>query len=123
MGMREKPQVVLLGDSVLMDSLSNNLCERQFFEIVRINSSSRDLPELTQSLKPDLIIYEYSMKFSQLMHALLCEKPNTLLMIIDLYCSQVIVLNCQMRPTHTMQELCELIREEIQHCSARKEVH
>ena len=97
--MGEQPQVVLLGDSVLMDSLANNLDERNYLDIVRINSASVEVPQLTETLEPDLIIYEFSSKFTPVMHALLTKRENTLMMVIDLYCSQVILLNCQLHPT------------------------
>ena len=120
--MGDQPQVVLLGDSVLMDSLANNLYDQQLLDIIRINSSSLKISQLAKSLEPDLIIYEYSTKFTQLMHELVNKQADTQLLVIDLFCSQVIVLNCQLRPTTTMQELCELIKEEVQRCSQRKEV-
>ena len=121
--MGEQPQVVLLGDSVLMDSLANNLDERNYLDIVRINSASVEIPQLTETLEPDLIIYEFSSKFTPVMHALLTKRENTLMMVIDLYCSQVILLNCQLHPTHTMHELCDLVKEEVQRCMQRREVH
>ena len=121
--MGDQPQVVLMGDSVLMDSLANNLFDQQALDIVRINSSSLDIPDLTKSIQPDLIIYEYSTKFTRLMHELISKKANTQLLVIDLFCSQVIMLSCQLHPTKSMQQLCELIKEEVELCSQRKEVH
>jgi len=120
--MGDQPQVVLLGDSVLMDSLANNLFDQQALDIIHINSSSIEIPELTQSIQPDLIIYEFSTKFTRLMHELINKQANTQLLVIDLFCSQVIMLNCQLHPTKTMQELCALIKEEVVRCSLRKEV-
>ena len=121
--MQNQPQVVLLGDSVLMDSVANNLLDGQFSEVTRINSDTSDLGELVNSLKPVLIVYEHDKKFTDLMHSLLSRQPGTLLLAIDLYCSQVIVFDCHRRPTQSMRELCELIKEEVQRCAQRNEVH
>ena len=119
--MEDQPQVVLLGDSVLMDSVAKSLIDRQFSGVVRVFTDLRNINQPEISLKPNLIIYEYDAKFTHHIHSFLSNHPDTLLLAIDLHCNQVLVFDCRLRPTHSMQELCELIKEEIQHCARRKE--
>ena len=121
--MGSQPQVVLLGDSVLMDSVASSLADRQFPNLVRISGDHRELGELVSSLKPDLIIYEHQAGSKNPVDELLSQQPAALLLAIDLNCSQVIVLDCQLHQTRSMQELCELIKEEVKRCAQRKEVH
>ena len=121
--MSNQPQVVLLGDSVLMDSVASSLVDRQFPGVIRIINNFGEIGELVNSLKPDLIIYEHQAESDNPVHALLSQQPAALLLAIDLSCSQVIVLDCQLRPTKSMQELCDLIKEEVRRCAQRKEVH
>jgi len=121
--MGDQPQIALLGDSVLMDSVAKSLIDRQFSGVVRINPESSDLNQPDNSIKPDLIIYEYDAKFTNLIHSFLTKQPDTLLLAIDLYCNQVLVFDCQLHPAQSMQELCELIKEEVQRCAQRKEAH
>lgn len=119
--MEDQPQVVLLGDSVLMDSIAMSLIEMQFSGLIRINTESRDFKQPEFFLKPDLIVYEYDTNFSNLIHSFLSEQPNTLLLAIDLHYNQVLVFDCQLRPTQSIQELCELIKDVVQQCARRKE--
>jgi hypothetical protein len=121
--MGSQPQVVLLGDSVLMDSVASSLIDRQFPNVIRVSGTDRESGELVHSLKPDLIIYEHQAEAENPIQALLSMQPAALLLAIDLNCSQVIVLDCQLHPTRSMQELCELIKEEVKRCAQRKEVH
>ena len=72
-------------------------------------------------LGQDLIVYEYDANFSNLIHPFLSEQPESLLLAIDLHYNQALVFDCQPRPAHSMQELCELIKEEAQNCAQRKE--
>ncbi len=120
--MGKQPQVVLLGDSVLMDSVANSLIDRQFLDVVRITKETSEFNQLTDSLLPDLIVYEYDTKITDLVHSLLSKQIDSLLLVIDPYFSQVIVLDCHLRPAQSMQELCELIKEEVQRFAQRKEV-
>lgn len=119
--MEDQPQVMLLGDSVLMESVARSLIDRQFSGVLRIFKELSDFNQPEISLKPDLIIYEYEPKFINLIHSFLSQQPDTLLLAIDLHYNQVLVFDCQLRPTRSMQELCELIKDVVQHYAQRKE--
>ena len=120
--MANLPQVMLLGNSVLMDSVANRLVDVPIIDVVRINTESDEFQDLASALSPDLIIYDYDTKFTNLLHSFLSQHPGTPLLAIDLFCSQVLVIDSKLHPTQSMQELCDLIKREVQRCSRRKEV-
>jgi len=119
--MENQPQVVLLGDSVLMDSVAKSLIDRQFSGVLRVFRELRNFNQPEISFKPSLIVYEYDAKFINHVHSFLSKQPDTLLLAIDLYYNQVLMFDCQLRPIHSMHELCELIKDVVQHCAQRKE--
>jgi len=121
--MEKQPQVVLLGKSVFMDSVATSLIERRFSDVIRINTDSSEFDRLLNSVQPDLIVYEHDLQNTNSLSSLLVQQSDTLLIAIDLNCSRALVLNSQLRPTRSMKELCELIKEEVQRCVQQKEVH
>ena len=120
--MANLPQVMLLGNSVLMDSVANHLAEMRFINVVRLNAESYEFDQLILTPQPVMIVYEYDPRYAHLMHSLLSKQPGPMLVGIDLSTSQVIVLDSQLRPTKSMEELCDLIQEKVQRCAQRKEV-
>lgn len=120
--MSDLPQVMLLGNSVLMDSVANSLVDMPIVDVIRINTASIELLNLTNTQLPDLIIYDYDTKFTDLLHSFLSRHPGIPLLAIDLFCSQVLVIDSELHPTQSMQELCELIKTKVQRCMKRKEV-
>ena len=121
--MENQPQVVLLGDSVLMDGVADGLAERNFSNVIRINTIAGNVRELILSLEPDLVVYEHSIPKTNPILSVLSEQPGTMLLAIDLNTSRVIVLNSQPHPTRSMQELCEIIKGEVDSKALKKEVH
>jgi len=121
--MENQHQVVLLGDSVLMDGVADSLAERNFNNIIRINTIAGNVRELILSLEPDLVVFEHSLPKTNPILSILSERPGTLLLALDLNTSRVIVLNSHHRQTRSMQELCEIICCEVDNNALRKEVH
>ena len=113
MGMRYQPQVVLLGESVFMDSVAESLMERQSSHVVRISSNIQKARELVNSLNPDLIVYELNAQNTDPIFSVIREQADTLHLAIDLSCKQIILLDCQRKPAESMQDLCELVLQEV----------
>ena len=111
--MEYKPQVLLLGDSVFMDSVAESLLARQSSNVVRICSKIQKARELVNSLNPDLIVYELNSQTFDPIFKIIREQADTLHLAIDLNCKQIILLDCQRKPADTMQELCELVLQEV----------
>ena len=116
--MAYQPHVLLLGESVFMDSVAESLSEQKFSNVVRINLKTQKAKELVNSLNPDLIVYELNAQNTDPLFALIREQADSLHLAIDLNCKQVILLDCQRKPAESMQELCELVSQEV---SFRKE--
>ena len=111
--MRYQPQVVLLGESVFMDSVAESLMERQSSHVVRISSNIQKARELVNSLNPDLIVYELNAQNTDPIFSVIREQADTLHLAIDLSCKQIILLDCQRKPAESMQDLCELVLQEV----------
>ena len=112
--METRSLVVLLGDSVLMDGVAVGLEDRQF-GVVRLDATDDDIGGRLTALTPDLIVFELDSPRSPSILSLLREQPDTLLLGLDLTCSQVIVLNSHRYITRTMKELCQLVQTEVGH--------
>ena len=111
--MEYKPQVLLLGDSVFMDSVAESLLERNSSIVVRISSKIQKARELVNSLNPDLIVYELNAQNIDPIFGIIREQADTLHLGIDLSFKQIILLDCQRKPADSLQELCELVLQEV----------
>lgn len=111
--MANQPQVLLLGESVFMDSVAESLLERESSHVVRISSNIQKARELVNSLNPDLILYELNAQNTDPIFAIIREQADTMHLAIDLNCKQIILLDCQRKPAESMQDLCELVLQEV----------
>ena len=107
------PQVLLLGESVFMDSVAESLLERESSNVVRICSKIPKARELVNSLNPDLIVYELNAQNTDPIFSIIREQADTLHLAIDLSGKKIIRLDCQRKPAESLQELCELISQEV----------
>ena len=111
--MEYQPQVLLLGESVFMDSVAESLIERQSSNVIRISSTIQKARELVNSLNPDLIVYELNSRNTDPIFMIIREQADTLHLAIDLSYKQIILLDCRRKPAESMQELCELVLQEV----------
>ena len=120
--METRPLVVLLGDSVLMDSVAISLAGNQLLEITCLDAQAIDARQRLHTLKPDLVIFELDTSRLPGILSLLWEQPGTLLIGLDLACSRAIVLNSHQHLTPTLNELCRVVQAEAGQKANRKEV-
>ena len=111
--MDKRPLVVLLGDSLLLDSVAVSLGAGRQLGVIRLGTSVTDIEERLKSLKPELIIFELDTPRSPAILSSLREQSETVLLGLDPTCSQVIVLNSNQHVTRTMKELCHLVQTEV----------
>lgn len=113
--MERRALVVLLGDTVLIDSVAAGLEDTQAFGVVRMDASADGLGERLNALNPALIVFELDTRRSPTILSLLREQPGTQLLGLDLTCSQAIMLKSCQHTTRTMKELCQVVRAEVDH--------
>lgn len=121
--MAQKPNVLLFGESVLMDSIAESLGERECSQVIRINSQAPKVRETVNSLNPDLIVYELDPQNTEAIFTIIREQADSIHLAIDLICKQVIVLDCHSKAAESMQELCDLVYQNVGHKGVIKEVH
>jgi len=103
--MQNRPLVVLLGNSLLMDGVALSLTTGQTLGMVRMDAGLDNIREQLRSLEPDLIVFELDSPDTPEIISLIKDQPNTLLVGLDPDCSQAIILNSQQQPTRSMNDL------------------
>lgn len=111
--MGDRMPVIVMGDSLLMDSLGSNLREGLKMDVIRVNAASADLEERLRVIQPDLIVFELDVPRPCSILALLKEQPGTLFLGIDPTFSQVIAFNSNWHIIQTMQEFCQLAQTQL----------
>ena len=107
--MEKQAQILLIGDSVLIDSLSEKLNGRAASQIVRKCATTVEAQKTVNTFIPDLVIYELNGNNADAIFAMLRSQSDTTTLAIDLNSQQVIHLRCQRKPAESMQELCDLV--------------
>lgn len=111
--MGDRMPVIVMGDSLLMDSLGSNLREGLKMDVIRVNAASADLEERLRVIQPDLIVFELDVPRPCSILALLKEQPGTLFLGIDPTFSQVIALHSDWHLIQTLQEFCQLAQTQL----------
>lgn len=108
--MRKRPLVLLLGDSLIMDSVAGSIARSDMLDFKRIDFISQG--DSIESIKPEYIMFELDTPQTNDILALLSRLPGTLLLGIDLNCSRVFVMNSQEYITRSMKDLNHLLEIE-----------
>ena len=103
--MEERPKVVFVGDSLLMEGVAAGLASWQTLAVIRLECDAGDIEERLRSLAPDVIIFELDSPPSPIILSLLIERSQILLIGLDLDSSRVIVLDSHPQVARTMNEL------------------
>ena len=109
--MQKQPQILLIGDSVLIDSLGEKLDGRADSQIIRKCATSVEALKAVHTFIPDLVIYELNDKNADSIFAMLRDQSDTAHLAIDLNSKQVNHLKCHLKPAQSMQELCDLVNQ------------
>jgi hypothetical protein len=105
--------VVVLGDSLLMDSVRTTLQNGLAHSIVQVDPLEADIGGCLKFFRPELIVFELDSSPLYAILSLLREQPNTLLLGIDGHCSQVIALNGRQHLIEDMEGFCQLAQAEL----------
>jgi len=106
--MEKQRQIVVLGNSLLMDSVATNLQQGLAQDVIRMN-----IDDCLESLNPELIILELDLSRPQTVLSFLLEKAGATFLGIDLENSQVIVFDSQRYPIRNVDEFCELVKSKL----------
>lgn len=109
--MEKGPRIVLLGDSVLMDSVAEYLTARRVPGVLRTACTS--IGDQFEFLKPDLILFELGQPCSDRVMALLQRRPGLSMIGLDLKSSRVIVLGSYQRLIGNMEDLYQVVQAEM----------
>lgn len=113
--------MVVLGDSLLMDSVAGNLRDELALSVIRVEASCINSRECLKSIQPDLIIFEWDAPRPCSILALLREQPGVLLLGIDTNCSQVVEIIGGLHQVQNMKELCRLAQNSLADVKNMKE--
>jgi hypothetical protein len=111
--MKKRPLVVLLGDSLLIDTVEATLGDNQDLGVVRMHTTVTDVGERLKSLNPDVIIFDLDGPHSQFVLPFLRERPGVPLLGLDITCNRVIGLTGQHYTTLTMNDLTHVIQAQL----------
>ena len=113
--MDERPIIVIFGDSMLMDTVENNLLESRVLGVVRIHTNVTNVKERLKALHPDIVIFELDTPHSRFVLPFLQDQSGIPLLGLDLTCSRVVALSSQQYRTLSMQDLSQVIQIETAH--------
>jgi len=111
--MEEKVQVIVLGDSLLMDSVMTNLQDELALSVTRVDVSCMEDRECLHSLDADMFLFELDAPQPGTIISLLKELTDALFLAIDTNCSQVLELSSTRHPIKNMKELCRLAQTRL----------
>jgi hypothetical protein len=110
--MGREPCIVVLGDSVLMDSVAGCLAQRRMPGIIRVPCAA--IGEQFEFLKPDLILFELGQPCSPQVVALFDRRPDLAMIGLDLESSRVFVVGSYQRVIGSMEDLYQVVQIEVQ---------
>lgn len=102
--------VVLVGDSLLMDTVEASLGESQEFGVMRIYSTVTDIASRLQSLSPDAVIFDWDVPHADFVLSMLKQWPGVPLLGLDVTCSQVTALSSEQHITLTVNDLARVVK-------------
>jgi hypothetical protein len=111
--MEEKVQVIVLGDSLLMDSVMINLQDELALNVTRVDASCINDKECLKSLDAEIFIFELDTPQPGAIVSLLKELTDALFLAIDTNCSQVVELGSARHSIENMKELCQLAQTRL----------
>lgn len=119
--MENRFSVVVLGDSLLMDSVASNLRDELALSVIRVEASCINNRECLKSIQPELIVFEWDAPRPCSILALLREQPGVLLLGIDTNCSQVVEITGGLHAVQNMKEFCQLAQNSLADTKNMKE--
>ncbi len=108
--MENRRIVVLIGDSLLMDTVEASLGENQAFGVMRIYTTVTGIADRLKSLYPDAIIFDWDTPHLGFVLSFLKNQPGIPLLGLDVTCSKVIALFSEQHLTLTINDLARVVK-------------
>jgi hypothetical protein len=102
--------VVLVGDSLLMDTVEASLGENQEFGVMRIYTTVTDIAARLQSLYPDAVVFDWDAPHVEFVLDMLKQRSGVPLLGLDVTCSQVTALTSEQHLTLTVNDLARVVK-------------
>lgn len=109
--MATRDTVVLLGSSLLMDTVEASLQRNRSLDVIRIRADDVNWRSCMNLLSPDLVIFDWGLPCSQAL-VILRDQPGVPLIGLDAATSSVIALSSREYTPVTSKDLAELIHVE-----------
>ena len=109
----KKPRVLLLGASVLIESVAKSLSSKPNLDVRHVEFPPDQTTEIITSNQPDMIIFELGHAQPYPLMPLVSDQSDMLLLGLDPDSSRAIVLNTRPRLTRTMDELYKAVKDEL----------
>ncbi len=108
--MENRRTILLVGDSLLMDTVEASLNGKQELGVMRLHSGVGNMEECIKSLSPDMVIFDWDTSFSQFALSMLRDQPGVPLLGLDVSSSTVIVLSSQQFTPLSVSDLTLVIQ-------------
>ncbi|MEW6286162.1 MAG: hypothetical protein AB1509_08030 [Chloroflexota bacterium] len=108
--MEKRILIVVLGNSLLMDSVASNLRDELALTVMRKEISCINSRERLKAIQPDLIIFELDAPRPCTILSLLSEQPSVRLIGIDTNCSRVVEIVSALHFIESLTEFNQLIQ-------------
>lgn len=117
--MAAKSVVVLMGDSVLIESLGESMRKELKFQIVQMFDGDVDLEKNLKTFKPEFIVIDLDSVRPATIVSLIRDYSGLSFFGIDHSTSQTIIFKSNQYPIHSMHEFCQLaqtgLNPDLQH--------
>lgn len=112
--MQNQNAIVVLGESVIMESIEASLRKEMGMHVTRLCASRADLSEQLNSIQPGLIIFDIYTPDPSSILEVLSEKSDSLFLGIDINCSQVLVFNSYKISLNSLKEFCAVVSDRLE---------
>ena len=108
--MGNRRTVVLIGDSLFMDTVEASLKDQQGMDVMRIQGYVGDVKACVESVNPDLVIFDWGTYYSRFVMLMLKDRPGIPFIGLDVSSRKVIVMSSQQYTPLTVNDLAHVIQ-------------
>jgi hypothetical protein len=111
--MRTEPLLVLLGDSLILDSVEASLTGDQAFSVIRLRSAHPEIAERLRALAPNLIIFDLDARDFHSIIPFLKARSGVPLLGIDVNGNIAVSLTCTHHRAQNQGDLRAIVNSYI----------